>query len=105
MAIRHSLEAAGYRVLTAKDGKDAIDAFVEHKDEIRVVVTDTMMPVMDGSKLAMAPRAIDPRVRVVSSSGLDTGAKSGLVVEFLKKPYENVELLAAVRRQFEAYVP
>ena len=105
VAVRHCLEGAGYRVLTAKDGKDAIATFVEHRREIRVVVTDTMMPVLDGSRLAVALQAIDPRVRVISSSGLESSPETGLVAQFLKKPYENAALLAAVSRQLEEYIP
>ncbi len=43
-----TLEAFGYRVLTARDGAEAVAVYAEHKDEIAVVLTDMMMPVMDG---------------------------------------------------------
>ena len=105
--VSHCLVEYGYRVLTAKDGKQAMAEFLAHQPSIRVVVTDVMMPAMDGLKLARALRQLDPRVRVIASSGLDQAEKSaeltdGTIAEFLAKPYEWAELLAAVHRQVTA---
>ncbi|HEV8483681.1 MAG TPA: PAS domain S-box protein [Blastocatellia bacterium] len=93
-----TLETYGYRVLTANDGTEALAVYAQHKDEIRVVVTDVMMPYMDGPATVRALRKMNPRVKVVVSSGLDANDKamesSGLSVQgFLSKPYTAERLL------------
>ena len=103
-AIQISLERHGYRVLTANDGKQALEIFENHRPLVKIVVTDVMMPVMDGLTLARALRRLDPNVRVIASSGLEPANRSseieaGFIAEFLTKPYEPATLLAAISRQ------
>ncbi len=102
--VKLCLERRGYRVLTADDGPAAIALFTAHRSDVRVVLTDVMMPKMDGLKLARALRQIDPQVRVIASSGLDPAAvpaelAAGFIVEFLNKPYDLQTLAAAIGRQ------
>jgi PAS domain S-box-containing protein len=102
-AARLCLESAGYRVLTAADGPAAIAIFTEHKSDVRVVLTDVMMPEMDGLRLARELRDIDPTVRVIACSGLDPVAApealaTGIIVEFLRKPYDRQLLCTAIAR-------
>ena len=106
-AVQLGLKRRGYRVLTADDGPAAIAIFTERRREVRVVVTDVMMPKMNGLKLARALREIDPSVRVIASSGLDPAAvpaelAAGFIAEFLNKPYDLNALCAAIRRQLQA---
>jgi len=94
---RDTLEAFGYVVLTATNGADALGIYSRHKDSIDVVLTDTMMPVMDGVALAIALKHASPGVRVILASGLSnpehqrSAAVAG-IKHFLPKPY-NAELL------------
>jgi PAS domain S-box-containing protein len=86
-----TLRAFGYRVLTAVNGAAAVAVYAEHKTEIAVVLTDMMMPVMDGSATIHALMQMNPRVKIVASSGLDENASmakaSGAGVKhFLTKP-------------------
>jgi two-component system, cell cycle sensor histidine kinase and response regulator CckA len=67
---RAALERAGYRVLTAADGTEAIAMYVENRDEIALVVSDISMPIMDGPATIRALRKLDPAVKVVAMSGL-----------------------------------
>jgi CheY-like chemotaxis protein len=95
-----TLEAFGYRTLTAKDGADAIAIYAQHRNEIAVVLTDMMMPVMDGPATIKVLRRINPAVRIVASSGLHMNssmAKGGDVKYFLPKPYSPEILLKTVR--------
>jgi PAS domain S-box-containing protein len=106
-AVKICLETHGYRVLTADDGPAAIRVFTAHRSEIRVVITDVMMPEMDGLKLARALRQIDGEIRVIASSGLDPAAvpaelAAGFIADFLNKPYDQQMLCAAVHRQVNA---
>jgi CheY-like chemotaxis protein len=95
-AIRHitktTLESFGYSVLLADDGAQAIALFAQRRSEISLVLTDMMMPIMDGLTLISALQRIDPKMRVIAASGLHSGgevARAALagVVHFLAKPY------------------
>jgi PAS domain S-box-containing protein len=97
-----TLEAFGYRVLTATDGADALSVYLQHKDEIAVVLTDMMMPVMDGPAMIHALMRVNPAVKIVAASGLK--ANDGLskfsgvgVKHFLTKPYTAGTLLKTLR--------
>jgi two-component system cell cycle sensor histidine kinase/response regulator CckA len=96
------LEANGYRVLVADGGIRAMDLYVQHADQIDVVVTDMMMPVLDGSTTIRALQEINPKVRIIAVSGLpENQAKaesSGTGIQgFLQKPYTTARLLAALK--------
>ena len=100
---RDTLEAFGYRVFTAEDGAQAIGVYATHRERISVVLTDMMMPVMDGAALISALRRIGPHVKVIAASGLkdnnnvarSTGAG---VRHFLAKPYSADALLTMLHR-------
>ena len=92
------LENFNYRVITANDGAEAIAKFAQHQDEIKVVLTDMVMPVMDGSLLIRAIRTINPQAKIIASSGfaesnkLEEAAAVG-VKHFIAKPYSTQSLL------------
>jgi len=92
-----TLEAYGYRALTASDGTEAVALYAQHKDEIKVVLTDLMMPYMDGPATIRALQKLNPKIRVIASSGL---SESGRAIEgvkmFLPKPYSAERLLKAL---------
>jgi len=100
---RRLMEMNGYRVLAAADGKEAIEKFSRHRDEIDVVVTDMMMPVMDGAAMIQALTGIKPKVKIIATTGLapDTevaaAAEAG-VSSFLPKPYTPKAMLDALRK-------
>jgi CheY-like chemotaxis protein len=98
---KQSLEANGYQVLTAQDGSEGVALYAQHRDEIQVVLTDVMMPKMDGLTLAKAVRAINPAARIIGGSGLATNAeaaeKAGAGFQaFLLKPYKAADLIKKV---------
>jgi PAS domain S-box-containing protein len=98
---RQTLEAFGYRVIVAVDGAQAIALYATRAEEISVVLTDMMMPVMDGSTLIAALRRLNPAVRIVGASGLAGNASkvaAAGVKEFLPKPYSADTMLATIRR-------
>ena len=93
-----SLEIYNYRAITAGDGKEAIALYTEHQAEIRVVLTDMMMPVMDGPTTIRTLQQINPDVKVIAVSGLSSSDKlaaaaSSGVTNFLSKPFSAKELL------------
>jgi PAS domain S-box-containing protein len=100
---RQTLEAYGYRVILAGDGAEGIAMFARHMDEIQVVLTDMMMPVMDGPATIRALLRLKPSARIIAASGLATKgaeaevASSGSVRKFLPKPYTASTMLRALR--------
>lgn len=98
---RQTLEAFGYRVVTATDGADALSIYGRRKDEIDLVLTDIMMPVMDGPAATRALRRLNAKVKVIAASGL--GASGGVtqavesgIEQFLPKPYTAETLLRTI---------
>jgi two-component system cell cycle sensor histidine kinase/response regulator CckA len=99
---RQTLQACGYRVLTAEDGAQAVGIYALHRHEIAVVFTDMMMPVMDGSALISALRRLDPEVRIVAVSGHTSTSNAARAVQedvnhFLMKPFTAAAMLAVLR--------
>ena len=97
-----TLQAFGYRVLTATDGAEAVAIYAQHRHEIAVVLTDMMMPIMDGPATIRALTKIDPEVKIIAASGLSANGSvtkiSGTVVKhFLTKPYTAGTLLKIMR--------
>ncbi len=97
---RQTLEAFGYRVVVAVDGADAVAIYARQGVEIAVVLTDMMMPVMDGPSTIHVLRTMNPAVRIIAVSGLDANAHGvGLgLSHFLPKPYTADRLLTALRQ-------
>lgn len=96
-----TLEKFGYKVLIASDGREAIGLYARHKNKIKVVLMDMMMPYMDGLTTIQELQKINPAVKVIATSGLAEsrsieaatalGAKT-----FLPKPYTTQELLKSI---------
>jgi CheY-like chemotaxis protein len=74
-AVQRALEAYGYRVMHSADGTEAIAQFAQHLDEVSLMLTDLMMPFMDGIALIRAVRRIKPELPVIAMSGLGDGAR------------------------------
>jgi CheY-like chemotaxis protein len=99
---RQTLEAFGYRVITAHDGADAVALYAQHRAEIAVVLTDMMMPIMDGPSAIRVLQRLNPEVRIIAASGIASqgmmARPSDLGVEhFLPKPYTADTLLVLLR--------
>jgi CheY-like chemotaxis protein len=97
-----TLQAFGYQVLTATDGAHAVAVYAKHEKEIAVVLTDMMMPIMDGPALIHALMRMDPAVKVIAASGLNANGNVAKVSEagvkhFLTKPYTAATLLKTMR--------
>jgi signal transduction histidine kinase/CheY-like chemotaxis protein len=95
------LRHGGYDVITARDGRAALEAFATRTDEIDCVLLDLSMPQLDGQETFRELRRIRPDVRVVLTSGyneqdaVNRFAGKGLA-GFIQKPYRASELLAAI---------
>ncbi len=107
---RQTLETFGYRVLVAADGAEAVAIFAGRKEEIAGVLTDMMMPVMDGPATIAVLRRLQPDVRIIAASGLNADSHVAYTVRlgvkhFLPKPYTAQTLLTALRDTLAAPPP
>jgi two-component system, cell cycle sensor histidine kinase and response regulator CckA len=98
-----TLECFGYRVLTARNGEEAVSIYRERQHEISVVITDMAMPVMDGLAAIIALKNINPQVKIIGTSGLDPqngtpNANHREVACFIPKPYTTEALLQALHK-------
>ncbi len=96
------LEANGYKVLLAADGKDAIRVFTEHSNEIALVLTDMVMPEMDGVSAVSAIREIRSDIKAIAITAYVDSAQYvdllGEVDAIIRKPYEIEMLLSTIDR-------
>jgi PAS domain S-box-containing protein len=100
---RQTLETYGYKVLLAADGAEAVTLYSKQQNDISVVLTDMMMPVMDGYTTIQVLRRMNPDVRIIATSGLAsngsmTRATGAGAHQFLAKPYNAETLLRTVHR-------
>ncbi|HEX5083504.1 MAG TPA: ATP-binding protein, partial [Blastocatellia bacterium] len=98
---RETLNAFGYRAMIAGDGAEAMAVFASHRDDVKVVITDMMMPYMDGPATIRALRRLDPKVKIIATSGLKAEDKMADAAQlgvktFLPKPYTAEKLLKIV---------
>jgi PAS domain S-box-containing protein len=105
--VRATLEENGYTVLTASDGIEALALYAEHKNKIKAVLMDMMMPYSDGPATIRELQKLDPRLRIIASSGLAANdsileATNAGVKMFLTKPYTEEKLLEAIAQALKA---
>ncbi|MBS0660146.1 MAG: PAS domain S-box protein [Verrucomicrobia bacterium] len=105
------LTNSGFRVLTAPDGPGAIAIFAQQMEDVRVLVTDLMMPLMDGVTLIHAIRRMKPEVGIIASTG-GSGAESRArdlaalnVTACLTKPYDRTRLIGAILEALNPRLP
>ena len=95
------LQRAGFSVLDAGDGEEALKIWKEHRDQVALVITDVMMPRRNGWELLEAIRAESPDLPFVMTSGYDASDGSAPAlnhkVEVLDKPWEAHRLVATAR--------
>jgi two-component system, cell cycle sensor histidine kinase and response regulator CckA len=104
---RRILERAGYNVLVARDGANAIEIAKAHAGPIDLVATDLMMPLVGGPELAAALRESRPGIRVLFLSGYSDGVATsegllGAGERLLEKPFTGDALLRKVREALDA---
>ena len=102
-----ALSARGYRVLEAADGAQALALCDRHKGAINVLLTDVVLPGMNGRELADRFRAARPGIKIIYTSGYseDLIAHRGVLhqgVAYLPKPYTADEIAVKVRDALEA---
>jgi PAS domain S-box-containing protein len=100
------LEMQGYKVIPASDGDEAVRRFIEHADEIDLVLSDMGLPKRSGWDAVKAMRETSEDVRALLASGyLDPGQKLEVLKSgvrgFIQKPYKMEEVLKAIRETLD----
>lgn len=96
------LETMGYRVLIARDGKEAIEVYRKNKDDIDIVLLDMVMPNMGGSEAYDRMKEINSKVKVLLSSGYSINGQATEILErgcdgFIQKPFSVKKLSRKIR--------
>ena len=91
------LQLMGFSVVTAANGRDALEIYARRQSEINVVLLDLIMPVMGGSEVYQALRTLSPTVPVIICSGYDKKELENRIMldentRFLQKPYKTSDL-------------
>jgi len=91
------LMSSGYRVLTARNGAEAVALFREHRSEVRLLITDSAMPVLDGREAIAAMRKLNPNLPVILTSG-DAGGDQTSNISVVNKPFSLADILASIQQ-------
>ena len=96
-----ALEAHNYRVLVAEDGAEALTLYIQQCDEVALVITDIMMPIMNGSALIHALRKFRRDLPIIAFTAAEksnalTGTLDDKSVAILRKPATAEQLLLAI---------
>jgi len=104
---RKMLEACGYRVLTAGTPEDACLIAEKHDGDIHLLLTDVVMPVMNGRQLKAKVEGIKPGIKTLFMTGYATSiiAHRGVVeggIDFIEKPFSLQSLTRKVREVLDS---
>ncbi|MFP4354648.1 MAG: response regulator [Phycisphaerae bacterium] len=102
-----ALEMQGYTVITARNGKEALSWYRQNFQQVDLVLSDVVMPGMDGQALLTEIRRINPQARAVMMSGYCSDATAAALLgkgalKFLPKPYSLEELWSTVEQALQA---
>jgi two-component system cell cycle sensor histidine kinase/response regulator CckA len=105
---QHILHSSGYRVMTAQNGLQGVARFRENQDEIKLVITDSGMPEMNGMGMIRAIRELKPDLPIIMASGSDSDMEElqridPIHLKSLGKPYSIDQLLTAVDLAFRIH--
>ncbi len=90
---KHMLEKLGYVVFTSENGEEAIQIYQENKEKIDLVILDMIMPGMNGEKVFDRLKEINPKIKVLLSSGYSVNGQATHILEkgckgFIQKPFD-----------------
>jgi CheY-like chemotaxis protein len=96
------LESHNYKVLTAENGIEALSLYNQYQDEIQLVLIDMMMPTMAGDMAISTLQIINPQIKIIAMSGLETmktliEVSQAGIKKFLPKPFTHQELLRQIQ--------
>jgi len=91
-----------FKVLSARNGEEALTLFKQHRDEIELVITDLIMPQMRGDELAERVRELRPTLPIIFISGYEREIETNLLLAkgraaFLPKPFDVENLISTMQ--------
>jgi signal transduction histidine kinase len=103
---KKNLEKLGYKVITARDGKEAVELYKKNQGNIDIVVLDMIMPEMGGGETYDKLREIDPDVKVILSSGYSLEGQASEILKrgcdgFIQKPFRMKQLSRKINEVLE----
>ena len=103
----HLLGQQGYKVIQASSGEEAVELIGNYEGKIHLLLTDVVLPGIDGKQVADALNVTRPNARVIFTSGYTDSilAQRGVLddeMEFLQKPYRLDDLLGCIRRVLDS---
>ena len=104
---REFLENYGYNVVEAVDGADAIGVYLKNKDNVRLIIMDMSMPIMDGPAAIKVIRKFDKSIPILAASALTTpplhlDMEGDNIHVMLQKPFDLEELLTSIAAALKA---
>jgi PAS domain S-box-containing protein len=104
-AAQNTLEANGYRIITAADGQQGLDTFAQAEEKPVLVITDMMMPRMDGALMARHLRETEPALPIIAMTGYSHHLANEIqqlrLSSVLRKPFTAQQLICAVDQAFK----
>ena len=100
------LEDLDYRVIIARDGKEALEVYRKDQEDIDFVLLDVVMPIMGGGEAYDRMKEINPNIKVLLSSGYSIDGQPAEILErgcngFIQKPFKLNELAERIREILE----
>jgi len=107
LLLQSILEDEGYRVMTAKDGQEAVELYQTHTGEISLILSDMGLPRLGGWEMFQEMKKINPHVKAILASGyFDPNLKIELInagaKDFIKKPYVAAVILQRIQEVIDA---
>jgi len=104
---RHILEQQGYKVLDAGNGQEALDLFGQNRDSIDILLTDIVMPQMNGKELADRLKKLKPELKIIFMSGytnevLEQHGINAQADNLIQKPFTSQTLGAMLRKKVQS---
>lgn len=109
MILQESLEMSGFDVLTARNGKEALELFCENIPDITLILTDISMPVMNGIEFRERIHELVPDTKIIALTGnydveRDRHKLQHSFTKVMTKPFNIPELMESVLRQVDERV-
>jgi len=102
--VKTALEAFGFSVLLARDGREGVETFRQHADDIQVVILDLNLPDQTGAAAVQEIRRLRPRARLLFLSEAEAEARTRFAgmdrVDFLQKPFHFLQLIEQVQAAY-----
>ncbi|MBM4147224.1 MAG: response regulator, partial [Nitrospira sp.] len=93
------LREHGYHVTAVYDSSKAVAIFKEHSEKIQLVITDLVMPLVDGDEFIKISKGIKPEIKIIVISAYPQNLVSSASIDaVIQKPFENAHLVSTVRQ-------